>query len=836
MANETVNVELIIEAGKSAQTLGQVRQSIKDVRAALDEVPIGTEAFNELLEVSRKNREMVKSMRQEYAGLKQVTEVGRILTSSFATATASMSLLAGENEKLNEGLRKTAASLELMMGFKELATAFRAAAIENKGLNASLLTNPYVLIAAAIAAVAVGIYTFVNKSEDATEALKKMNATRLTELTDEINKVKKAGEAELVQLEENVKLLEIQKAGIDAITAAKIKQYNKEIELAKEQAEKLNAQDLELAKNVDLNKERIKYNEQLIKQNEDESWSDKLTELITTNATVGSVIDKWKKLNEQLKDNVETGEKNQKILDDANKTQVKGINDIKNAEAERAQQYKDDAKKLSKEAELKGLEEQKKALENIIATDAHYLEIMKLNGATELEVNAQAIKDNENEQAHIERKLENQKLVIDKINAEKDAHKGNAVALVEINDKYKEQEKAYQELIDMLNKMQQAGEKLNAEQTKLVNDAELKKQAAALDRLKTGYETLVKIEDTRYKAAQAGGATETTLSQIREESFQKEMKYLESELVAVNNSKLTDEEKLKRTDELRNKQAELTAQQKELNAAIAQYNKLHFFTADQQKEIGIAEQYISRVQNTISALGKAATASAQQEADKRIAIYQKENDAEQSALSQRLQLGLVTQQQYDAQKKILDDKLAQEKLDAQKKAFQINKAFQLEQAVVSTALAVVNALDTPIPFPGPLIFAALAGAMGAAEIGTIANTQPPAFATGGIFNDGGSVSGVGTGTSDSINARLSNGESVINARSTQAFAPLLSAINQIGGGVAFKGQPRINNTPAPEAPSSAPEAQSKPQRVYVTEYDISRTQKKVQVIQDRTTF
>ena len=55
------------------------------------------------------------------------------------------------------------------------------------------------------------------------------------------------------------------------------------------------------------------------------------------------------------------------------------------------------------------------------------------------------------------------------------------------------------------------------------------------------------------------------------------------------------------------------------------------------------------------------------------------------------------------------------------------------------------------------------------------------------FARGGRVSGAGTGTSDSIPAMLSNGESVINARSTAMFAPLLSAINQLGGGVPFMG-------------------------------------------------
>jgi hypothetical protein len=59
------------------------------------------------------------------------------------------------------------------------------------------------------------------------------------------------------------------------------------------------------------------------------------------------------------------------------------------------------------------------------------------------------------------------------------------------------------------------------------------------------------------------------------------------------------------------------------------------------------------------------------------------------------------------------------------------------------------------------------------------------------FATGGYVSGAGTGTSDSIPAMLSNGESVINARSTAMFAPLLSAINQLGGGVPFMGERNV---------------------------------------------
>ncbi len=51
------------------------------------------------------------------------------------------------------------------------------------------------------------------------------------------------------------------------------------------------------------------------------------------------------------------------------------------------------------------------------------------------------------------------------------------------------------------------------------------------------------------------------------------------------------------------------------------------------------------------------------------------------------------------------------------------------------------------------------------------------------FAEGGLVTGLGTGTSDSIPAQLSNGESVITAKATSMFAPILSSFNMMGGGV-----------------------------------------------------
>lgn len=83
----------------------------------------------------------------------------------------------------------------------------------------------------------------------------------------------------------------------------------------------------------------------------------------------------------------------------------------------------------------------------------------------------------------------------------------------------------------------------------------------------------------------------------------------------------------------------------------------------------------------------------------------------------------------------------------------------------------------------------------------IRDLQVPQFATGGILR------GPGTGTSDSILARLSNGEGVINARAVQYYgADLIHQLNNLRtprfatGGV-------MGNVPVPSIPSLAPALQ-----------------------------
>lgn len=118
----------------------------------------------------------------------------------------------------------------------------------------------------------------------------------------------------------------------------------------------------------------------------------------------------------------------------------------------------------------------------------------------------------------------------------------------------------------------------------------------------------------------------------------------------------------------------------------------------------------------------------------------------------------------------------------------LSKVLALAQIAIQTGVAIakMTAAESGKGIAGLATMAAgIAGIL--ANIATAVKTVKSAkFASGGL------VVGPGSGTSDSISARLSNGESVLTAAATRMFAPALSAFNQIGGGVPIASQGNAN--------------------------------------------
>lgn len=250
---------------------------------------------------------------------------------------------------------------------------------------------------------------------------------------------------------------------------------------------------------------------------------------------------------------------------------------------------------------------------------------------------------------------------------------------------------------------------------------------------------------------------------------------------------------------------ELTEQMK--LAIVDKYNRqIDDLVAQHEKEISEKQQEAVRVrmENEIMQLQQSGASELdilQEQAAQKLellnSIQQQEGESEQEFLNRKL---LANQEYIDAKKAIAEKEveIEQAKYEAissiasglssvfealgdSNKGFAIlSKTLALAEIAINTgkAIAAGVAQAQSVPFPANIAAIATTVTTILANIATAINTVKSAkFATGGL------VTGPGTGTSDSIPAQLSNGESVMTARATSMFAPLLSSFNQMGGGV-----------------------------------------------------
>jgi uncharacterized protein YejL (UPF0352 family) len=204
------------------------------------------------------------------------------------------------------------------------------------------------------------------------------------------------------------------------------------------------------------------------------------------------------------------------------------------------------------------------------------------------------------------------------------------------------------------------------------------------------------------------------------------------------------------------------------------------------------------------------------------------------------------------------------------------KAFAIAKATIDTYQSAVAAYKSlaGIPIIGPAlgaIAAAAAVASGIATVKKIVAVQVPNAPAGagpalastpsgpaerpGVVNvasspasspairaaDGGLIRGPGTERSDSIPAMLSDGEFVVNARSTRLFQPILSAINASADipGFAMGGLATKSDIPQKDNSDTIAEAigsvfRDQPIRTYVTAGEISNEQQFDRIIKSRS--
>ena len=167
-----------------------------------------------------------------------------------------------------------------------------------------------------------------------------------------------------------------------------------------------------------------------------------------------------------------------------------------------------------------------------------------------------------------------------------------------------------------------------------------------------------------------------------------------------------------------------------------------------------------------------------------------------------------------------------------KEAAVLQKTLALGEIMIAQAVAIANAVKAGSNAISPWQMIAQI----ATSIVAVTTAMAQAFASldSAKFATGGYVSGAGTGTSDSIPVRVSNGESVMNAQTTAMFGGLLSSLNQLGGGVPIQVQQTATSVRGEDmlARAVARGVAMLPAPVVSVE-DINRGQRQVAVMNER---
>ena len=173
--------------------------------------------------------------------------------------------------------------------------------------------------------------------------------------------------------------------------------------------------------------------------------------------------------------------------------------------------------------------------------------------------------------------------------------------------------------------------------------------------------------------------------------------------------------------------------------------------------------------------------------------------------------------------------------DDNKEAVALSKMLALAEIMINQAVAISNAVKAGSNAVSPWqMIAQIATSVTAV---TVAMAQAFKSLNEAKFATGGYVRGAGTGTSDSIPVRVSNGESIMNANTTAMFSGLLSSLNQLGGGVPIQAQQTASSVRGEDmlARAVARGVAMLPAPVVSVE-DINRGQRQVEVMNERATL
>jgi len=194
MADEKISLELFIEADKANLSLGELEEGFESMKNRLKEVGRGSEEFKQLSTSMAQTTGEIKNIELGFEGLGKeeiASQLGGV-AGGVGDITASLVLMGGENETIEQMAASIEKSMAISMGFKGAieggaaamklynnlvktgklqtilySTATKAAALATKAFNAVLKLNPIALLVTAIVAAGAALLIFARNTSKA---------------------------------------------------------------------------------------------------------------------------------------------------------------------------------------------------------------------------------------------------------------------------------------------------------------------------------------------------------------------------------------------------------------------------------------------------------------------------------------------------------------------------------------------------------------------------------------------------------------------------------------------------------------------------------------------
>lgn len=723
--------------GNYAGALTDLKSEIKSLKGQMATMDAGSEEYQQAAQRAGELNDKLKEVNENTKANTGGTGFEKMSNNLGLVKDDLMNLdFAGVSEKMKQMavISKSMTFSEVIGGVKNMGSALVS-------FGKALLSNPLFLLVGAIVAIGAALFAWNNSvKKEAVDAQKK----HVDALDKTFNAMLRNQEMAQKSRDLNIRLAELEGKDAKTIGEMRLKDQLKQLYDGYDQQEK--------------NNERIRQLKKLALKQAEAGEQDE------AKATQDKVV-AIRESNRQLYANEQTFWKQRKIL----KLEI-----AEETKAEAEAEIEENKAKLERirQANKTAFEERIALARKIRDLQLNELQLSISNERSLIEANYKFLEDtaqgNTEHLLDIERNKNNDLKVIDdkekkqrldKIKEDFDRQvtdaKGKDKLIVEINklreeeieavdieykNKALERETTYNNKVTENQKLRAENERKTAEEIELI-DAQL----MVLKTKGTEQEIYAQLNLYRVKKKQL------------EEQAQLEIKAGKSKELAEKELQLKlrqlSDETFKKNEQNLKKETELTKEQKK-DLAISVVNSAGQL-ADSLMQIGR-----NQIQTELNE-------------DK------EKYDLKAQFLDEQLQAGLISQAEFDAQKSVLESEYNAKQKELKEKQFKSNKASQLINATIATAVGVASALAAPPPLG--LIMAGISGALGAAQIAIIASQPTPKFAKGGILN-GASHSQGGINTPF---GELEGGEAVINKNSTRLFSPLLSAINEAGGGVKF---------------------------------------------------